>query len=331
MQDAKIICCKKLKLTLLHCRTMSSATVEVVSRKAILGEGPHWDEVENVLYFVDIKGKEVRRYDPSSKTETAVKIDEGTISLVVPVDGQKDKFIISVGRNISILTWDGKSEKPSNLETIAEVDDEEGKRENRLNDGKADPSGRLWAGTMGYESGPNMFTQKNGALFSLTKSRTISKHISGITCSNGLAWTQDNKIMYYIDSLTYKVEAYDFDIEKGIPTNRRTAFDFKANSIEGLPDGMTIDSNGKLWVACFDGHQVIQVDPENGKLLQRFPLPSPKITSVVFGGPNLDELYVTSASIDLSPEELAKYPTAGCTYHIKGINAKGLPMNRVKM
>ncbi|XP_066994233.2 regucalcin [Anabrus simplex] len=300
-------------------------TVECILPRTILGEGPHWDHTEQALYFVDIKASEVHRYTPATKKETVVKIEGGPVSIVIPVQGQKNKYVITIGRDIAIMTWDGVSSSPSHVERVATVDEVDGKRENRLNDGKADPTGRLWAGTLGAEHGPVDFTPHNGSLFSLSKDRKVTSHVTGVTCSNGLAWSLDNKIMYYIDSLTLKVEAFDFNAEKGQAINRRTAFDFKANGVKGFPDGMTIDTQGNLWVACFDGSQVINVDPRTGKLLKTISIPSPKVTSVVFGGKNLDELYVTSASVDLNKEELAATPSAGCTFRILGTGAKGFP------
>ncbi|XP_068082338.1 uncharacterized protein [Anabrus simplex] len=305
--------------------SMASPNIECISSRATCGEGPHWEHTEQVLYFVDIPNSEIRKYNPATKEEVIAKIEGGPVSLIIPIEGQKNKFLISIGCDLAIITWDGVSSKPSNVERIANVDHEEGKCENRFNDGKADPSGRLWAGTMGPEPEVLKITPNQGSLFSLSKGKKIATHVSGISCSNGLAWSLDNKIMYYIDSLTYKVEAFDFDIEKGHISNRRTAFDFKCNNVEGVPDGMAIDTEGKLWVACFNGSQVIRVDPSNGKLLKSVPMPAQYITSVTFGGPNLDELFVTSASVNMTEEDKKAKPAAGCTFRVTGIGAKGFP------
>ncbi|KAK7866866.1 hypothetical protein R5R35_006032 [Gryllus longicercus] len=308
---------------------MSQISVETVTSSAILGEGPHWDSTENVLYYVDIIGKEVRKYDPATKRETIAKLDGDSVSFIIPVEGKHNEFLIGHGHHVCLMTWDGESDKPQKIEKLVAVDEEDYNATNSLNDGKADASGRLWAGTLGdfdsFSKGPK------GSLYSFPKIRNASKHVREITCSNGLAWSRDNKVFYYIDTWTHKVDAFDFDIKNGVISNRRTVFDFSANGIKGLPDGMTIDTNDKLWVACFSGSQVIQIDPENGKVLRSIPIPSPQVTSVAFGGRNLDELYVTSGAMNMTPEDKAKYPLAGCTYLIKGIDAKGLPMNSVKL
>ncbi|XP_063241869.1 regucalcin-like [Bacillus rossius redtenbacheri] len=306
-------------------------SVEPIGNTTILGEGPHWDHKEQVLYFVDILKSTVAKYEPLTKIQTSVTVDGGPVSLVIPVEGKKDQFVITVGRNLAVMTWDGKSSKPSKVDILSTVDDEDGKQENRFNDGKADPTGRLWAGTMGPESKPAVVDKHKGSLFSFSndgKPRTLVKDIS---IANGLAWSSDMKTMYYIDSLNFSVEAFDFNVQSGEISNRRVVFDFKKNHIDAFPDGMTIDTEGNLWVACFNGGQVIRVDPRSGKLLSTVKVPSPQTTSVVFGGPNLDELYITSANNSLSHEERKKYPYAGYTFRVTGVGAKGYPMTNVHL
>ncbi|XP_049855044.1 regucalcin-like [Schistocerca gregaria] len=303
---------------------MSPVTVEKITEPCKLGEGPHWDADKKVLYFVDIGGNRVHKYDPATRTLKSLTL-EG-VHFIIPVKGKADKFVISMGRNVVLMTWDGESTEPAALEVIATVDDEDGSRDNKINDAKADAAGTLWSGTLGPIVN-NEITPEKGILFNLAKDRSTKTHVTKISISNGFAWSPDNKTMYYIDSATGKIDAFNFDITESKIGNRRTVFNFKENGVEGLPDGQTIDTDGNLWVACFGGKQVIQVDPRTGRLLRRVEIPALNVTSVTWGGAGLDELFVTTGSIGMDrPDEL---PMAGYTFRVTGLGARGLPAQSV--
>ncbi|XP_047119034.1 regucalcin-like [Schistocerca piceifrons] len=303
---------------------MSPVTVEKITEPCKLGEGPHWDADKKVLYFVDIGGNRVHKYDPATSTLKSLTL-EG-VHFIIPVKGKADKFVINMGRNVVLMTWDGESSEPAALEVIATVHDEDGSRDNKINDAKVDAAGTLWAGTLGPIVN-NEITPEKGILFNLAKDRSTKTHVTKISISNGFAWSPDNKTMYYIDSATGKIDAFDFDITESKIGNRRTVFNFKENGVEGLPDGQTIDTDGNLWVACFGGKQVIQVDPRTGRLLRRVEIPAQNVTSVAWGGAGLDELFVTTGSIGMDrPDEL---PMAGCTFRVTGLGARGLPAQSV--
>ncbi|XP_069695228.1 regucalcin-like [Periplaneta americana] len=311
---------------------MSAPKVTQIGGPVTVGEGPHWDHESQALYYVDIPGSTVNKYVPATNKHTTVKIEGGPVSFVIPLEGAKDKFVISVGRNVSIMTWDGESDTPADVKHVCTIDTDKESLNNRLNDGKADPTGRLWAGTMGPDIGSaSEFPPEVGSLYSFSKDWNATKHLTKITISNGLAWTEDQKLMYYIDSPTRKIYVFDFDAKNGKISNKRTAFDYEVNGVEGLPDGMTIDTEGKLWVACFNGSKVIRVDPLTGKLLSEVEIPSTQVTSVTIGGPQLDELYVTSANVLLSEEHLKKYPLSGATFRVTGVGVKGYPGQNVKL
>jgi len=291
------------------------------SIKCYLGEGPHWNAEKQELIYVDIFGKAVLRYVPSTQECYKVNVEEGPVSLVVPVQGQPNKYIISTERDVSVMEWDGKSSKPTSVKRLYTVDDH--CKTNRINDGKCDFKGRLVAGSMGYEPAPGQLDAKKGALYTFDLDGKVKKHFDQIDIANGMAWTKDNKTLYYIDSFTYRVDAFDYNGETGTMSNRRTAFDFKANGVEGIPDGMTIDSDENLWIAVFAGGKVIKVDPRQGKKIGQIDFPTKNMTSVTFGGPNLDILYATSAEHFLSKEELASQP-AGALFEVKNVGAKGI-------
>nr|KAG5714120.1 hypothetical protein BaRGS_020448 [Batillaria attramentaria] len=258
---------------------MSSPKVEVLLKNVCsqIGEGPHWDDASQSLYFVDIQKGDVYRWFSATGDLSKVHLD-GTVSLVVP--RRAGGYVIGQGLGLSLLEWD-----TATATTIAEVDEIP---TNRFNDGKCDASGRLWAGTMGKLDGEPV-----GSLYSLDTQRRIQKHLSGIGVSNGLAWSEDNRTMFYIDTDTHKISAYDFDLANGVMSNQRTAVDCP----DLRPDGMTIDADGKLWVAGFGAAAVFRFDPETGQTLQKIDIDGAKqTTSVCWGGKNRDELYLTSDS-----------------------------------
>nr|CAD7587306.1 unnamed protein product [Timema genevievae] len=314
--------------TSLRVPVMAPVVFEPIGPRTLLGEAPHWDHKAQLLYYVDILKSTVYRFNPKNKELTSVKIDGGLVSLVIPIEDKKNQFIITVGRNLSILTWDGKSDTPTKVEHLHTVDTEEEKADfSVFNDGKVDPTGRLWAGTR-TTLGEDDFARHKpgvGSLYSFTKGQQPIKHLTGLKISNGLAWSKDLKTMYHIDTDDNKVHAFDFDPVKGKIANQRTAFDFTENNIKGFPDGMTIDTEDKLWVACFGGGQVIRIDPTSGKLLSSLAIPANNVTSATFGGPQLDELYVTTATafIKASEEDLKNKPDLGKTFRVTGVGAKG--------
>jgi sugar lactone lactonase YvrE len=189
--------------------------------------------------------------------------------------------------------------------------------ENRFNDGKCDPFGRFWAGTMALD-----FTKGAGSMYCLFPDLSAKKMAGDLTISNGLAWSLDQKTMYLIDSADATVWAFDYDPKTAAIQNKRALIVFQKK--DGSPDGMTMDSEGKLWIAHWDGARVTRWDPENGKLLFTQPIPASLVTSVAFGGPGLDEMYVTTARVSLSEETLASQPHAGGLFRFKP-GVKGLP------
>lgn len=301
---------------------MSNFKLEQITGPLGCGEGPHWDSARKCVYLVDIPNSLVLRYVPATKELFQAKVDAPYVSFILPVKGTKDKFVVGVGRSLAIMKWDGVSKivSQADLEILHSVEPD--RPNNRFNDGKTDPNGRVFAGTMGSQIN-GVWEQKRGALYSIGKDRKLKTVIPGIGIANGLAWSEDTKTFYYIDSLAYSVDALDYDVTTGEASNRRVLFDLKANGVEGLPDGMTIDTNGNLWVALYGGNGVACVNPKTGKRILHLPIPGKHITSVAFGGDNLDELYVTSACQELTPEELKINPLYGGTFKITGLGVKG--------
>jgi len=187
---------------------------------------------------------------------------------------------------------------------------------NRFNDGKCDPRGRFIAGTMALaENDPA------GSLYSFD-GRSITKLLSGITVSNGLTWSPDHKTFYYIDTPTREVRAFDYDIESGVIANSRVAV--HVHESLGWPDGMTSDMQGNLWIAMWGGAQVTKWDPNTGRLLEQIPVPALNVSSCIFGGKDLNELYITSARKGMDEPELRRYPLTGGVFRLE-TNVEGMP------
>jgi len=187
------------------------------------------------------------------------------------------------------------------------IDPETDKPDNRFNDGKCDPAGRFWAGTMHIRGQPN-----HGSLYRLDTDMTVHKMVEDVSISNGIVWTADHKTMYYIDTPTRTVYAYDYDNDTGAIDNRRIAIQVPEGI--GFPDGMAIDAEGMLWIAHYEGKAVRRWDPASGKILHTIDLPVSRVTACAFVGNNLDTLYITTAINGLSAERHAKEPHAGSLF-----------------
>lgn len=170
-----------------------------------LGEGPHWNATKQELLYVDISGQAVHRYVPGTGEHTQVRIDQERVTLVVPVEGQDNKYVVGVGRTLQLMEWDGKTTTPTSLSGMFSV--EPNNPGNRFNDGKCDARGRLWAGTMN----DNDFS----ANFYRVDTNSIQTVQTNVGISNGIAWNRDSTLMYYIDTPTNKVDVFDFNLEQG--------------------------------------------------------------------------------------------------------------------
>ena len=189
----------------------------------------------------------------------------------------------------------------------------------RFNDGKCDSAGRLWVGSMAQIPQPGV-----GALWCLRPELRTERRRSQLTIPNGIAWSRDGLTLYHIDSPTRRVEAFAFDPVDGALSKQRTLREF--TPADGDPDGMTLDAEGHLWIALWDGWRVVRLDAATGATLAEIALPVQRPTSCAFGGIGLDTLYITSATIDLTEAELARQPLAGRVFTTRP-GMTGLPAN----
>jgi sugar lactone lactonase YvrE len=276
---------------------MANPVELVLDTKSELGEGPIWHAPTQRLYWVNIMQGEVHVYDPRTNTDHAIPVGQ-SVGTVVP--RRAGGVMLALNHGFASLDLDSG--------TVSLLQDpEKHLPENRFNDGKCDPAGRFWAGTM--LNGATETSAAAGSLYCLDTAHQVRHRLGHIRISNGLAWSLDKTTMYFIDSPNYRVDAFDYDDQTGDIGNRRSAVTVPRE--RGMPDGMTIDQEGMLWVAGWGGQQVSRWDPASGQLLQSIELPVSQVTACAFGGPNLDELYITSARIGLDDAALAGEPLAG--------------------
>ena len=273
---------------------------------ADVGEAPHWDERTKTLLFVDLTAGTVFRYDQSGAKLGFFPVGQ-EVGAVVP--RRTGGLVLAVRDGIATVSESGEG-----FELTSPVErDIPG---NRMNDAKCDPAGRLFAGTTAFDFSPH-----SAALYRVESDWSFEQIVPDATQSNGIAWSPDGGRMYFIDSATQGVDVFDFDVGAGAASNRRRLVTIER--AHGVPDGMTTDSRGNLWVACFGGAAVRCYSPA-GALLDEILFPVTQVTSCAFGGPDLADLYVTSAAYRLSAVQLKKEPHAGATFVCRP-GALGMP------
>ena len=283
----------------------------VVDAKAELGESTYWDPAANVLWWIDIYGPTIHRFDPATGRNESWPAPEYLGCLAVR---QKGGLIVSLASGFHFFD-------PVTGRFTPIVDPEADIADSRFNDGKTDREGRFWSGTM-WEA-PGKEPAKIGALWRLDTDLNAHKVIGGVGCSNGLAWSPDSKTMYFTDSHTHFVWAYDFDAATGTVENRRVFIDFTAEGY--IVDGATVDAEGNYWLTVPFKGKVLAYDPA-GRLVRSIDLPVDLPTCCEFGGPGLDTLYVTTAVYSRAPRQGPSAPQAGGLFAITGLGVKGLPL-----
>lgn len=286
---------------------MTQATL-ILDAQATLGEGPIWDARENVLWWIDINECRLHRFDPATKNNTTYDIGQRVGTVVPRASGG---LMLAVQNGFAAYD-------PATQQLAMIADPEAHLPTNRFNDGKCDPAGRFWAGTL-------QLVEKDmtaGSLYCLYPDGRIERRVSEVGISNGIVWTSDKKTMYFIDSPTRRVDAFDYDNATGEIRNRRTAIALPEGI--GYPDGMSIDAEDKLWVALWAGWGVARFDPLTGELLDKIDVQASQVTACAFGGPELKDLYITTARRDLNSTALNDQPAAGGLFHVRA-DVAGVP------
>ena len=272
----------------------------------ILGESPVWSVAEEALYWVDIQAPAIHRLRPASGEIKTWTLPEQVGSIALRSRGG-----LVAATKTGFHFFDPATGRLRQI-----VDPERHMPENRFNDGRCDRAGRFWAGTM-HESSH----EPVGALYCLEPNLTVRTVQTGISIPNSLAWSPDDRVMYFADSPRRRIWAYDFDVAQGVIWNRRVFVD--AADHPGVPDGSTVDAEGCLWNAEHGGSRVCRYTPA-GRLDRVLDLPVTQPTCCVFGGPRLETLYITTAREGLGPEQLAEQPLAGAVFAVQP-GVSGLP------
>jgi sugar lactone lactonase YvrE len=279
----------------------------ILDTKAVLGEGAIWDARAQRLYWVDIRPGHLHVFNPADGNDGVFEVGQmvGTVvprargGVMLALEHGFAAFDLTTGR---LTPWH---------------DPEEHLPRNRFNDGKCDPAGRFWAGTISLDREPGV-----ASLYCLEPDGQVRRVLQGVTNSNGIAWSLDGATLYYIDTPTQQVTAFDYELASGRIENPRTAISVAPDL--GKPDGMTIDAEGMLWIAHWDGGCVGRWDPGTGRLLQTLAVPARRVTSCAFGGPSLEDLYITTARVGLTEAELALTPHAGGLFRARP-GVRGVP------
>ena len=284
-------------------RTLEAAAI--LEDRAELGECPVWDDRENVLWWIDWARGFVYRSDVVAGVSTAVRVGASVSAVAMAPAGR-----VALALEHGFAELDPGSGRVRELGR-AEPDG----AETRMCDGKCDARGRFWAGTMALDERSPI-----GALFVMEPDGRVRRVLDDVICSNGLCWSEDNTKFYYIDSATCRIDVFDFDLAQGTLANRATVVQIPPG--DGSPDGLTIDREGYLWVALWDGWQVRRYSP-TGELDTIVELPVARPTSCALGGPDLRDLFVTTAMPD-SADERSDQTLAGAVFRARA-DAPGRP------
>ncbi len=296
---------------------MSEVITAAHGQPALLGESPMWHPDEQVLYYCDIPGHKLHRFNPATQQLDTWAFDTDVACCAPALSGG-----LVLGMRDGLWRFD-----PATGErTLIEAPSYETATE-RYNDGKCDPAGRFWCGTIYEPRDPPL-----AALYCLGTDGQVMRRADGITVSNGLGWSPDGGTMYWSDTKAHRIQAFDFDLDTGELSNRRVFMQFEPrregqslDTYGGRPDGAAVDSQGNYWVAMFEGARVLQLSPA-GEVLREIRLPVRCATMPCFGGADLRTLYITTSREKRPADELAAQPLAGCVLQLR-VDVAGLPVS----
>lgn len=273
--------------------------------EAKLGEGPRWDAAARRLLWVDIEAGALHLFDPARDDDRAIPLGN-RVGAATPTEA--GDVLVALADRLAVVDLRDES-----VRTLVEIPHGEGMR---LNDGACDPAGRFWVGSMALDE-----AQGAGALYRYSSDGGLERALEEVTLSNGLGWTPDGATMYYIDSPTYRVDAFDFDCDTGAISARRPFVALEDGA--GIPDGLATDDEGGVWVALWGGAAVRRYGPD-GTLDRVLAVPTDNVTACCFGGGDGRSLYVTTASVGLSDEQRRRQPLAGSVF-VTEVDVSGPP------
>ena len=271
--------------------------IPIVRSENTLGEAPLWHSIHQILYWVDIESRVVHGFEPHTQQHREWPVPQMVGTVACASNGN---LILGLQSEIAEL-----NPVTAELKTLASL--EADLPENRCNDGKCDPAGRLWVGTLHIKTTPG-----KGSLYCIDSKLQVTRVLHGLTIANGMAWSPDGNSMYFIDSADRKVRCYDFDPRSTSLRNERIVL--AVDNDKEVADGMCADKEGMLWIGFYGGHRVGRYDPCTGKHLADIKVPAPNVTSCCFGGQDLKTLYITTATQGLTTEQLAEFPLSGSLF-----------------
>jgi len=279
---------------------------------ATLAEGPLWDDRTGSIYWVDIRRCRVFRFEVQSMRQTGVWVTENRTGCVGLTD-DPSILIVAHGREIDLLDM-----RTGTMKSIATLPIESPRF--RANDGRVDCNGSLWIGTMIDDIlAPEQFS--GGRLFRVDPDGAVQDAEVEFELPNGMGWSPDQKAFYINDTTVGRTYRFDFDADSGLLSNQVVLFDH--SQLEGFPDGMSVDSDGNIWSAQWDGWNIRKISP-SGELLQQFPMPVRRPSSAAFFGEAMNQIVITSATVDFTSEDFRKSPDAGSLFAM-ATDATGLP------
>ncbi len=268
----------------------------VASERAELGESPVWDDDARCLWWVDIRRGTVHRHDPDG-VDASREIGEAVGAVALRRGGG---LVLAARSGVLVLDeLDGPLRRVADLRADGV----------RFNDAACDPAGRLWAGTLADDGRAGA-----GTLYRIEPDGRAEVALERVSVSNGLDWSPDGRTLYYVDSATQRVDAIAFDLDSGALGERRPLIDIPR--ADGIPDGLTVDADGHLWLALFAAGAVLRIAPD-GSIARTVRVPMSHPTSCAFGGPDLADLYITSAAKDLSSAQRVAQPHAGAVLRMR--------------
>jgi len=279
----------------------------VFEGRSRLGEGPVWDERLRSLFWIDILNRRVHQFFPDRETGRYFDVGDLVGAVAVATD---DTLLLALRHGLARLDL-----RSGQVEPLLDV--EPGKADNKLNDGKCDARGRFWFGSFSQNEG-------EAALYRYDPDGSLHVMQEDMTGSNGLGWSPDGGTFYLTDSGDKVIYAYAFDVERGDLSGRRVHVDLSSD--EPTPDGLSVDAEGHIWTAQFDGGAVLRFSPE-GDLVSRLEVPAPRTTSCAFAGPELDDLYITTASVGLEEDVVDRFVHSGDLFRYRP-GVRGLPFHR---
>jgi sugar lactone lactonase YvrE len=267
---------------------------------ATCGESPMWSVREQVLYWTDNLGERIYRLEPGSGADQSFEPGQDVMAIGLRAGGG---LMLALAKELAFYEPGGE------LKRLMGVEQDQPR--NRFNDGKIDRHGRYWVGTMNDID----WDEPSGSLYRLDADLELSRLKDEVVCANGLGWSPDNRTLYFCESFRYAIFAYDFDPDAGALSARRV-FARVDQSSGGFPDGLTVDAEGGVWSVHNGAGRVVRYAPD-GEVTHEVELPLPQPTSCIFGGPDLDVLYVTTSRQNLTPEQLDRYPLSGSVFAVR--------------